>query len=93
MTKQKRKAKTKTQNEPDSVFVLKLVLYIFLGALWLRVNVGGSERGIPVPIGFIIGLLFASHDHFQIDRKIEYALLLAAMFVSFFLPFGLLLSL
>ena len=89
----KKNRKTKVENESDSVYILKLILYIFLGALWLRVNISGSERGIPVPIGFIIGLIFASHDHFKIDRKIEYALLLAAMFISFFLPFGIVLAL
>lgn len=91
MAKQKRKAK-RTANEPDSVYVLKMILCIFLGALWLRVDIAGSAWGIPLPVGFVIGLLFVQHEHFQIDRKVEYALLLGAMFISFFLPFGLVLS-
>jgi hypothetical protein len=91
MKTQRRKAKI--QNESDSVYILKLILYIFLGALWLRVKVSGSDRGVPIPIGFLVGLLFASHDHFQIDRKIEYALLISAMLISFFLPFGIVLAL
>lgn len=74
--------------ELDSVYVLKLVLYLVLGAQWLRiVTVGGTE--IPVPVGALIGLLFIAHDHFKIDRKVEYAVLLVAMFVGFWLPMGL----
>jgi len=43
---------------------------------------------IPIPYGALIGLVFVGHDHFKIDRKIEYALLLVAMFVGFWLPMG-----
>jgi len=82
-------AKTKKKNsnqELDSVYLLKLVLYMIIGTQWLRITTGGTE--IPIPFGLIIGLLFASHDHFKIDRKIEYAMLLAATFVAFWLPLG-----
>jgi len=79
-------------SEPDSVYVLKLLLFVFLGSLWLRVGVDGTNWFVPMPLGFFVGLLLTSHDHFQIDRKIEYAVLVCAMLISFFLPFGLLLS-
>lgn len=82
-----------TKTETDNAYILKLILFIILGALWLRIGVGTSDTGIPVPIGFLIGLMFARHDRFQIDRKIEYAVLVCSMFVSFFLPFGLVVSL
>jgi hypothetical protein len=72
----------------DSVYLLKLVLYLIIGAQWLRLeNTSGSTQ-IPIPVGLIIGALFAMHDHFQIDRKIEYAVLLIAMFVGFWTQVG-----
>lgn len=74
----------------DSVYTLKLVMYLIIGTLWVRVNHSGSS--IPVPVGLIIGALFAMHDHFKIDRKIEYAVLLVAMLVGFWSQIGLLIS-
>jgi hypothetical protein len=67
---QKKKTKRK---EADSVYFLKILLYFILGTIWIKHN----GQAI-LPIGLILGLLFASHDHFRIDRKIEYALLLLA---------------
>lgn len=86
------KTKTKTRKklipqEPDSVYVLKIVLYMIIGAQWLRVTRG--DLHIPIPIGLMIGVLFARMDRFQIDRKIEYAVLLVSMFIAFWLPLGL----
>ncbi len=59
-----------------------------LGGLWLAFD---SESGPnkSVPVGLILGMLFASHDHFQIDRKIEYAVLLIAAILSYIAPLGL----
>ena len=88
MAKTKKQSKSvKKPQELDSVYVLKLVLYLIIGAQWVRVTKGSMQY--PIPIGFILGLLFASHDHFQIDRKIEYAMLILAMFIAFWLPLGL----
>lgn len=78
----------KAVQEPDSVYFLKLVLYMILGSLWLKVSKGETMQ-MPLPIGLIVGLVFTRHEHFQIDRKIEYAVLLVAMFVGFWLPIGL----
>ena len=80
----KRKSK---QSEPDSVYFLKIILFFVLGGVWIAFD---SELGVTksIPIGFIIGNFFAAHDHFQIDRKIEYAVLLVAMFMGFWLPLG-----
>ena len=63
----------KKRKEADSVYFLKILLYFLLGTIWIKVN--GQAL---IPVGLIIGILFASHDHFRIDRKIEYALLLLA---------------
>lgn len=93
-TKSKRKtARKKIQStETDGAYILKLVLYVVIGSLWIKIT--NSDGGqIPVPVGFIIGLIFAMHDHFQIDRKIEYAILLLAMFIGFWLPIGIYVSL
>ena len=90
----KTKAKKKSDsNESDGLFVVKLILLIFLGSIWLRIGVNGTEWGIPLPIGFIIGLILVQYEHFQIDRKIEYAALVGSVLISFFLPFGMVLSL
>ena len=78
-------AKTVPQ-EADGIYILKLVLYLIIGAQWLRITKGSMT--IPIPIGLLVGLLFARTDRFQIDRKIEYAILLLSMFVGFWLPLG-----
>jgi len=81
----------KTKNFEEAYF-LKLVLFLVLGSLWLKVGDGQGWQ-IPIPVGFILGMALATHDHFQIDRKIEYALLLVAMFVGFWAPIGIYLNL
>lgn len=89
-----RKNTKAAQGEPDSAYFLKIVLYIVLGAVWVRFATPieiGSIMLHGLPIGLLIGLLFASHDHFQVDRKIEYAVLIIAAILSFFLPTGILL--
>ncbi|HUS26495.1 MAG TPA: hypothetical protein VMY99_04055 [Nevskiaceae bacterium] len=83
MAKQKRSVRG-TQ-EPDGSYLLKLVLYVIVGSLWLRITTRANTQ-IPVPAGLIIGLLFASHEHFRIDRKIEYAVLLVAMLMGYLVP-------
>jgi hypothetical protein len=83
--------KKTTESEPDSTFFLKLVLYVIAGSFWLKFNVPFEFGGFVVsalPIGFFIGLLFARHEHFQIDRKIEYAILIIIAIVTYFLPAG-----
>jgi hypothetical protein len=84
---------TKQETETDSVYFLKLVLYVVLGSLWLKfvhpVRIGDFLLN-GFPLGLVIGLVFARYDHFQVDRKIEYAVLLVATIVSFFLPSGIL---
>lgn len=88
--KSKKKVTRKKQPiEPDSVFFMKLIFYFILGAIWLRlVNVGANDINFSFPIGLGIGFLFAHHEHFMIDRKIEYVVLLVSMVLSFYLPVG-----
>lgn len=85
-----RKSNTKIPSyayEKDSTFFLKLVIFLVLGAQWVYIM--GSSWQLPLPVGLIIGLVFATHEHFQIDRKIEYAVLLASTLIGFWLPLGL----
>lgn len=65
--------KKRTKSESNSAYFLKILLYFILGTIWVKI------AGRPlVPLGLILGLLFSAHEHFQIDRKIEYAVLLVA---------------
>ncbi len=86
-----KKQKEKTGEEADSVYFLKLVLYIVLGSFWLKfsdpIQIGNFLIS-GFPLGLVIGLIFASHDHFKIDRKIEYAVLVIVTIITFFLPAG-----
>jgi len=80
---------TARASEPDSAFLLKIVLYLIIGSQWVRLVDPEYTKQIPIPLGFIIGVLFATHEHFKIDRKIEYAVLLVAMFIGFWVQTGL----
>jgi len=92
VTAAKRKSsKKKTQPEGntfDGVYLFKIVLYLLLGSLWIKAT-NDTSVNIALPIGLAIGLIFASHEHFQIDRKIEYAVLVVAMLFGYFGPYGL----
>lgn len=79
---------TKHNDQLDGVYLFKLLLYVLLGSMWLKLS-HGSNMNVPIPVGFVIGLIFSTHEHFRIDRKIEYAVLLVAMLVGYFAPYGL----
>lgn len=86
MSKQKQK-----QTEPDGVYFLKLVLYVVLASMWVKFSDPLLLGGFVVtglPLGFLVGLLFASRDHFQVDRKIEYAILVVVAIMTYFVPSG-----
>jgi hypothetical protein len=92
MPKNTKTSRKKTpETERDSTYFLKLVIYIILGTLWLKfaspMQVGDVVLN-GLPIGLFIGVVFASHDHFQIDRKVEYAVLIVMTILSYFLPAG-----
>lgn len=94
----KQAAKTKKiktvvhHKETDGAFFLKLVLYLILSSMWVRIEFDDGTV-LPLPIGAIVAVFYALHDHFQIDRKIELAIILVAMFISFWLPIGIFISL
>ncbi len=88
----KSKTKTTKNTEPDSTFFLKLVIFLILGSQWIYIQ-SYPEWQLPIPVGLILGLVLVTHEHFQIDRKIEYAVLLIAAFAGFWLPLGLVIQL
>ncbi len=85
------KKKQKQTEESDSAYFLKLVLFVVLGTFWLKfanpIQIGDFLVS-GFPLGLVIGLIFASHDHFQVDRKIEYAILVIMTILTYFLPAG-----
>ena len=86
--------KKQKSTETDSAYFLKLVLYVVLGTFWLKfadpIQLGAFlVNGFP--LGLILGLIFASHDHFQVDRKIEYAILIVMTILTYYLPAGIIL--
>jgi len=83
MKKQKLVKKRHAAKELDSVYFLKLVMYFIFGSMWVHVT--SANWAIPLPVGLVIGVGFASHEHFKIDRKIELAVLLVATFLFYFL--------
>lgn len=87
MAKTKKRSAKKVASETDSAYFLKIVLFLIIGTQWLRIE-QLPNWSIPIPVGLIIGLIYASHDHFSIDRKIEYALLIISAFIAFWLPMG-----
>lgn len=87
------KAKTKSRRyETDSAYFLKLVLYMIMGSIWVKITKNDTTQ-IPIPAGLIVGLIFTTHEHFKIDRKIEYAVLLVAMLIGFWAPIGIYITL
>lgn len=75
--------------EKDSVYFLKLILFFVLGTLWVQF---GDANGVAIPVGLIFGVLLATHEHFQVDRKVEYAVLLIAAVLSYIAPIGFILT-
>lgn len=86
-----KKQKIAKDSESDGRYFLKIVLYVVLGSLWLKFNQPMQVGWVTLnglPIGLLIGLLMVSRDRLQVDRKIEYALLVVVAIVSYFLPSG-----
>jgi hypothetical protein len=84
--------KRRIKRESDGTYLLKLVLYLMIGAQWLRITTASGTE-VPLPLGLLVGAVFALHEHFQIDRKIEYAILLVAMLIGFWTQAGLYITL
>lgn len=88
MAKQKQKL---LPEETDSAFLLKIVMYIILASVWIKFQepIDLDFVGISgIPIGLFVGLIIARQDRFQIDRKIEYVVLIVMTVVTYFVPAG-----
>lgn len=93
MAKPKTKKRVPKQvAETDGAYFLKIVLYLIVGAQWVYLTDPSQTRQIPLPLGLVIGGVFAMHDHFQIDRKIEFAILLVACLIGFWSQTGVLVA-
>ena len=81
-----------TTDESDSTYFLKLVVVFLLGTFWLKFETPlslGSLLFTGLPIGLLAGIIIVSKfEHFQVDRKIWYALLVVVTLISYFLPAG-----
>lgn len=89
MAKKQSKQKKQENQELDGVFMLKIVLFVILGSIWLKITKDGSSLSVPIPVGLIVGLLFTTHEYFRVDRKIEYAVLASAALFGYIAPYGL----
>jgi hypothetical protein len=72
--------------ELDSIYFLKLLVYLIFGFVWISLN---GHRVIP--IGLIAGILMAQHEKLRLDRKVEYAVLLISSILGL-IGFGLTLT-
>ncbi len=88
MSKSKSKRNQKDLRGLDGIYILKIVMYLVVGSQWVRFVDGGQTIQIPFPIGLILGGFFAMHEHFRIDRKIEFAILIIASFIGFWTQNG-----
>lgn len=80
--------KREVPGEMDGVYLLKLVMILVVGSMWVRFVGEGHRYQIPIPLGLLIGLAFIMREKYKVDRKIDYALLLLAMFVGFWTQVG-----
>lgn len=78
--------------ESDSTYFLKLIVVVLLGMMWLKFAEPlqvGSFVLTGIPLGLMIGVLIVSKfEHFQLDRKIWYAILVIVTVISYFVPAG-----
>ena len=78
----------KRNNNLDFIFILKITIYLVISTQWLYLQKTSASYQIPLPIGALIALFLSFRDRFRIDRKIEYVVILLAMFIGFWLPIG-----
>ena len=82
---QKRKSKSED-------YFYKMVIFLILGCFWIKLTFFAGLV-VPIPIGLLFGLFLVKTGRLQIDKKIEYAVLLSAMLVGFWAPIGLYINL
>ncbi|HEY6736602.1 MAG TPA: hypothetical protein VI322_02690 [Candidatus Saccharimonadia bacterium] len=70
-------AKRSAGRETDDAYFLKLLIYLVLGFIWIK-----HDGYVIFPLGLVIGVIIAQKDHFAIDRKIEYAVLIISALIA-----------
>lgn len=65
------------KTESDDWYFLKILCYFVLGTVWLKYN-----GYVVFPIGAVLAAAIVNKDHFSVDRKIEYAVLLVAAVIG-----------
>lgn len=78
------------KQQSDTAYFLKLIVYFICGTFWVRLlNVDiGAFTHLSLPLGLVAGIAFSTFECSHVDKKIELAVLLAATFISFYLPVG-----
>ena len=78
--------------ESDGTYLLKLVVFVLLGTLWLKFAQPVTWLGIPltaIPLGLLAGLILVNRfEKYQSDRKIWYAILIVVTIICYFVPAG-----
>ncbi len=81
--------------ETDGQYLLKLVLVVLLGTVWLKFANPITVVGIPltgIPVGLFLGLILVNrYEKLQSDRKIWYVVLIIVTILSYFIPAGIVL--
>lgn len=71
----------------DGYFLLRLALLALVGLLWIKISLRSGLQ-LPLPIGFLVGIFIAIRGKREIDRKIQFVVLLMALLVGFIAPLG-----
>lgn len=78
--------------ESDGIFLLKLIICVVAGSLWLKFLAPLNILGLYLagfPVGAIIGaLIIFNFEKRQINRKILLAVLVLTTVISYFVPAG-----
>lgn len=73
--------------ETDSTYLLKLVMVLLLGTIWLRLSVPLIWLGVPFgafPLGLALGLLLVKlAEPYQSNRKIWYVVLIVVAIITY----------
>ncbi len=99
MAKRKQTAKNTSNStlrervfESDGTYLLKLVVFVLLGTLWLKFQQPLTWQGFlfnAIPLGFFVGLILVRQfEKHQADRKIWYAILIVVTIICYNAPAG-----
>lgn len=80
------------QYERDGIFFLKLVVFLLLSTLWVRLSQpieAGPLVIQAIPVGLVVSLLLVLKiEKYQFNRKIWYVMLILMAVLTSFTPVG-----